>query len=191
MNARAAEGSLRLALRDATAQAHAQVDAFFPGGLRSQGDYRTYLRGMHGLLRALQDSLDRAGHAAQWNQAARIACLERDLAALRAVALAPGARIEAGELAQAAGALYVVEGSALGARVLMADARRLGYAETGASFLRSHGEGDAPQRWRHFVAWLEAQTFDAGQERSMFAAAAAAFACAKQEFQRAGAMEAD
>lgn len=187
MTARAAKASVRHALRASTVRAHAQVDAFFPEGLSSRRDYRIYLRGMHALLSALQEALAGCAAAELWNQSARLAHLRQDLAALDAKPLTPAGAMRIAGAPGAAGALYVVEGSALGARLLLADTASLGYTEKGANFLRGHA-ADA-QRWRRFVAWLEAQNFDSQAERAMFESAAATFACAKQEFRRAALME--
>lgn len=124
-------------LRQATARLHARLDACFEHGLRDAASYHRYLQGMHGLLTALAGAdpgLDAAfaGHRAR---------LQADLAATGAgVSSTPlhgGIRI-AGD-SERLGSRYVIEGSSLGARVLLRQAQALGHdPECGATFLAYH-----------------------------------------------------
>lgn len=184
----ATSSTTRERLRAGTSAAHAGVDAFFGSGLRSIGDYRAYLLGLHALVRDADAALVVAPLSAPWRawrHPAREAWLRQDLAwhGLEPLRAAPALAL--GGDAAAAGCLYVIEGSALGARLLLRDVGPLGFdADAGASFLHRHaGEGTA-RRWRDFTAMLEAAGFDAAADRAMLDAAAATFTRAGAEFRR-------
>src|SRR5690606_2299188 len=88
--------------------------------------------------------------------------------------------------AAAAGLLYVLEGSSLGARLLVRDAARLGYADgRGATFLQGHAGDGANVRWRAFVSALDGAGFDGGDEAASCRSATAMFRRAEAEFRRA------
>lgn len=184
--------TFRASLRSSTAAAHGRVDAFFTDGLHDDRSYRVYLRGMQALVSHLDRALSGVTLSptwSSWRHPLRARWLADDLVALRLDPLPPSASaLSLDSEAAAAGALYVIEGSAMGARLLAADVAALGHLDgAGASFLCRHmGE---PGRWQRFVACLEDADFDAVGERGMRAAAAAVFACAEQEFTRARAME--
>src|SRR5688572_21683076 len=185
----AADNGYRDRLRGATGTAHVRLDARFAQGLRTAQQYRTYLIGMHAFVanaeRALGAAvLGPAWHA--WRDPARTPWLDEDLAALSLVSLADSPALDVASDADAAGLLYVIEGSALGATQLVGDAHALGFhAGTGATFLHRHGGLGAGKRWRAFVAALEQADFDVGAERAMLESAARAFASAEHEFHRA------
>ena len=151
--------------------------------------YRTYLLGMHAFLanaeRALADAkLGPAWRA--WRDPARTSWLDEDLDVLSLEALPDSPRIAIDNDADAAGLLYVIEGSALGATQLVGDAQALGHGPgTGATFLFRHGGLGAGKRWRAFVGDLERADFDPTGERAMLESAARAFASAEHEFHRA------
>lgn len=176
-------------LRTATHAAHARVDACFPRGLATPDDYRQYLVGMHAVVLALEQALGQVALAQPWlawRRPERVHWLTDDLDALGTTPLAPGPALSIGSSAEAAGALYVVEGSALGATQLLKDARTMGWDEgRGARFLHRHGGESAGARWRDFVQCLETARFDAGDESALFGAAARTFAYVEHEFQRA------
>lgn len=81
----------------------------------------------------------------------RTAALMRDLAALE-LSMPTDACIT-GDSSSVAGLAYVLEGSRLGARYLLAELAKAG-ARYPVAFLR-HGEGE--DHWRTFRAWLAAQ----------------------------------
>lgn len=176
-------------LRTATHAAHARIDACFPRGLPHAADYRRYLLGMHAVVDALERALGRAALATpwqSWRKPERVQWLVDDLAALGAKPLEPGPGLPIGTAAEAAGALYVVEGSALGATQLLDDAHALGWSDGhGARFLHGHGGDGAGARWRDYVHCLETARFDAEAEGALFDAAARTFAYAEHEFLRA------
>lgn len=185
----AADNGYRDRLRGATGSAHVRLDARFALGIRNTVHYRTYLLGMHAFVanaeRALADAKLGPTWGA-WRDPARASWLVEDLAVLSLDALPESPRIAIDSDADAAGLLYVIEGSALGATQLVGDAHALGFhAGTGATFLHRHGGLGAGKRWRAFVAALEQADFDVGAERAMLESAARAFASAEHEFHRA------
>lgn len=123
------------ALRQATTDIHARIDALVSGGFADDASgYTCYLRGMHAFLdtavAVLPDRDD-------WRdlRAALVTDLDVVGAPLLAGTDVPAAR----DAAERAGWDYVVGGAALGARVLLRDARRLGWDDgRGASFLAGH-----------------------------------------------------
>ena len=185
----AADNGYRDRLRGATGTAHVRLDARFAQGIREARQYRVYLLGMHAFVanaeRALASAtLGPAWHA--WRGIARTPWLDEDLTALSLAPLAAGPALTVANDADAAGLLYVIEGSALGATQLVGDARALGHEPgDGATFLHRHGGFGAGKRWRAFVQCLEDADFDTAGERAMLEAAARAFACAEHEFHRA------
>lgn len=124
-------------LRQATSGLHARLDACFEHGLRDSASYHRYLQGMHGLLHALAAAdvgLDAAF-------ASHRAHLQADLAATGAGFLPTPTHdvIRIAGDSERLGARYVIEGSSLGARVLLRQAQTLGHdPECGATFLAYH-----------------------------------------------------
>jgi heme oxygenase len=151
---------MRAMLRAECDAAHQRVDVLFRGGFRSIAGYQAYLLGMERLLRACRAALAPVPLAASWS------AFRDDLhgrghhvvADLRALGVAPSSvqdRLAVPGHGEAIGVLYVIEGSALGARGLARDVARLGLdAGNGAAFLHDHA-GDAA-RWRLFLDQLEA-----------------------------------
>lgn len=138
------------ALRNATGDLHARIDARMAGGFGARADYARYLRGMHAFMRA--------AHAAQparedWR------LLHADLAADLDVLGAPPLDLpvapEATDEAARLGWDYVVGGAALGSRVLLRDARALGIGPgNGAAFLARHAASGG--QWPALLARLAA-----------------------------------
>ena len=153
----------RARLRAATRDAHARVDGSFPRGLEDIACYRRYLRGMHALVAALGHAFERAGTDAGWRgwwMPQRAHWLAADLDAL---SLPPSPTVSLGIAGHEgmAGALYVLEGSAMGAAGLLRDVRALGFTPArGAAFLDGHGGRTAGPRWRAFVDYLDDAGFD-------------------------------
>jgi heme oxygenase len=144
---------------------------------------------MHAFVANAERALAEAKLAPAWTswcEPARTPWLDEDLAALSLDALADSPRIRIDSDADAAGLLYVIEGSALGATQLVGHAQALGHAPgSGATFLFRHGGLGAGKRWRAFVSALENADFDDAGERAMLESAARAFASAEHEFHRA------
>lgn len=175
---------LRAQLRDVTKDAHARLDGLMGDGMQDRDQYGAYLRGMHCFVRSLSPSVEAQQHALGWTIADWEDALAADLQALGAGALA-SETLPARDRDGALGALYVVEGSALGARLLVRQARALGYsAERGAAFLHAHAEGDHGQRWPRFLALLAGPRDNAARHAACDAALDT-FALAERCFRRA------
>jgi heme oxygenase len=149
---RTAVGSLRQRTRDL----HARAEAAFPLA-RPDLDRATYARTLRGLLGVhdpLEAAIDRVlgpeeRVALDWPARSRAALLRADLAGLGAPAAAPGVAAELSSVAAAVGALYVLEGSLLGAEVIGPAVRsRLG-ADVPCRYLTASGSRTA-QRWAAF-----------------------------------------
>jgi heme oxygenase len=151
-------GSVRHLLRSATATDHAEVDARFATLIgRGVTGYREFLRLSAAAIGPLEEALREANVERilpDWDDRSRWASLCADLAELR-ISAPPAARPPSlGGEAHQFGVLYVLEGSRLGAKVLI---RRL-LARPGLQrpnplrYLR-HGEG--LPLWPTFVKQLE------------------------------------
>lgn len=144
-------------LRAGTRTVHASLDAALPHGLHDRPTLVRYLRTMLGLARWLAHlpaelPQDQRG----WHDPRREALLMLDLQALDA----PGA-LDLPPLPQRHewfGGCYVMEGSALGGRLLLRQAETAARADPAIAgalrFLRHHTAD--PSRWRRFVAALDA-----------------------------------
>jgi heme oxygenase len=155
-----APASRRFALKAATADAHDRVEDV----VRSAGmfdtleGYRRYVAATWALRTRFEGLLDMNGASAVWPlwPSRRIAGLAaQDMADLgvpaRAEEFVPSA-LTAGELL---GVLYVLEGSSLGARLLVRSVSGLGLsADNGAGHL--HAQAGEASAWRSFVEVLEA-----------------------------------
>ncbi len=182
MSALLRHDSLRARLRDATTGAHARVDAQL-GAMRHPHDYRAYLRGMHGFMAAVEPGLQRYAGALGWTAPQWRADLAADLATVEAAPL-PGAALPVHSADAALGLFYVVEGSALGARLLLRRAAALGFDATrGAAFLGRHVEAGTA-RWPSFLALLAAME-PRTDARQACDAAVAGFEAADHFFHRA------
>lgn len=152
MSPPATETSLRARLRDATTDAHARVHAQV-GEMRNADGYRAYLRGMHGFLAAVTPGLAQHADSLAWSPPPWRAELDADLRRIDAEPRVPEP-VEVGDRNAALGLLYAVEGSALGARLLLRRATGLGFAPaTGAAFLHRFSDMDNG-RWPAFLALL-------------------------------------
>lgn len=171
-------------LRDATREAHARVDAQFAAGIHTYAAYAAYLVGMHAVVVALDVALHELPLSPAWRAwqlSERVTWLRHDLDALSLPMLQPMpfalTDAHAAADAAAAGALYVIEGSALGARLLLADVRMLATQRPlAAQFLEHHSGAGGDRRWPRFVAALD--NIDIGEpgiNAAMLAAARAAF----------------
>jgi len=173
-------------LRAATAASHATLDAAV-GGFGSIGEYCRYLAAMHAFRVPVEKTLAASGGAIGGITpppmlASALAADMADLGLTAAVPtrprLAPFLRTPSG----LAGALYVLEGSAVGARLLVRRAAALGLgAHHGARHLAA--QADDRERWPHFLHALEAMpAFDMG---AAVRAAAAVFGAACSAFLKA------
>jgi heme oxygenase len=152
MSLPASPTSLRARLREATTHVHARVDAQL-GEMRDADHYRAYLRGMHGFLAAVTPGLSSHAGALGWSPPQWRSELDADLQTVHAAPLACEA-MAVGNRDEAMGLLYVIEGSALGARLLLRRACALGYeAGRGTAFLHRHADVGTT-RWPAFLALL-------------------------------------
>jgi heme oxygenase (biliverdin-IX-beta and delta-forming) len=79
---------------------------------------------------------------------------------------------------EAFGALYVLEGSSLGGRVILKELKRRGVSLAGLGFLDPYGFNTAP-RWRTFLAILEREVVSGEAQSDAVTGALNAFAFAK------------
>ncbi len=151
---------LRGHLRQATAQAHHRLDSGWAGhDLGEPRAYGGFLAAMAAALVPIEADLALADPGAlpsDWPARRRSAALRADLAALGLPVPPEPAAPRAPTGAEAAGLLYVLEGSRLGGQLLLRQA--LASADPrvrdNTRFLR-HGEGQ--RLWPSFAAWLGAR----------------------------------
>lgn len=146
-------------VRSATRSTHDALDALLPLGLKNLHDYRRYLGALLPLAEwlALGHRRDWSGRDNEWHDPDRLACLRADCAALDIVTT-PTTAAAAPTRAHWLGGCYVIEGSALGARLLSRHAAGLAedHADVrGARRFLCHITSDPP-RWGRFVHLLDA-----------------------------------
>ncbi|WP_343066945.1 biliverdin-producing heme oxygenase [Nitrospirillum iridis] len=170
---------LRSFLRTRTAACHDALDRRLSAlDVGRMPDYALLLRAQHPALRAIELSLEAAGvedHVPDWPQRRRRHALEADLAVLDAGHRHPTVLVETPIIrgrGDMLGHLYVLEGSRLGAEVLLRRAELSGDVRIAAAtrFL-AHGRG-CPL-WRDFVAVLNREPpddalFDAAVRAAVF-----------------------
>jgi heme oxygenase len=175
------EYSRRWALREHSAANHAAVDAAI-GGFDSLDAYKAYLRSIAAFRQPIETMLAGAAWPAAfgaWRPRPTMIAIAADMADL-------GVSADEGDFGPLAlsgdrlfGAVYVLEGSALGARVLLQRALALGLSPTfGARHLAL--QGGSIDSWRQFLERLEgADPFDIDLALD---GSAVAFAIARQAF---------
>jgi len=175
-----AANARRFALRDQTRTNHESLDTLV-GGLTDRAAYARYLRGMT-LFRGHADA-QLAAIAWPADGPARPhplhAALLADMADLGLVPdVAPLPALPVGGVSACFGAVYVLEGSALGAKLLRRQAEALGLdAAFGARHLVQQTQGGG---WAPFLAALDAVS-DYDEDQAV-AAARATFASARAAF---------
>ncbi|HZY68975.1 MAG TPA: biliverdin-producing heme oxygenase [Devosia sp.] len=173
--------SRRFLLRQRTAAAHAAVDAAV-GSFTDLGSYRAYLRALYAFRAPIEAQIGWAwpGSASGWIPSTICDFILEDMGELgmsQDVAGEASAPLEGDELL---GALYVLEGSTLGARILLRRAEALGLSATYGARHLNHLAGNI-DGWRGFLSLLEqAEPFDL--ERAV-EASLAAFDAAQVAFQ--------
>lgn len=167
-------------LREATTAAHQRLDGLLEGGLADIDIYGSYVCGMHRFLCDAEFVLDEPPLRSLW--------LANDLIALGLAPLPPSAGVCRARDGERLGWRYVVAGSSMGARVLMKDARRLGFdADHGARFLSRHAiDGEWPGVLRQLG---EVDGGHASQEALVVQGARNAFAAAETCLRRALVLE--
>lgn len=145
--------SLRHILRAGTSALHHQLDNAV-GEFDSRRSYADYVQKTHRFRAAIEAELGSEDEA-EWNVDPVADLAANDLGDLGVATLAD-ARFSMSNLTQASrlGALYVLEGSSLGARLLLRRAESLGLsADFGARHLAQQASDH--QRWRSFLDQLE------------------------------------
>jgi heme oxygenase len=168
---------LRFRLRDATAADHARLDTLFSSlDLRKSGDYRRFLEVTAAALIPLEEALGASGvndTVPDWPQRSRTAALRSDLSRLGG-SVDPLPPVTTPDRDTIFGVLYVLEGSRLGARVLLPivlGSDDLRVATTNAYL--SHGL-ERPL-WQSFVATLERHGETIADDDGVIAGATLAF----------------
>jgi len=181
MNQNPAPGVSRL--REATRPSHEQVEGS-TGLTRPDvmlADYITFLRAWRAVLAVAEPGILAQAHALPSDLAVGERCRKaslaaRDLAELGARETAVPTELRVATPHRALGCLYVLEGSTLGAQVLLRDLRaRLGLADRCTNLLRAYGDQVGP-RWHSFVDILSRE-LDSGCaiEHAVIAAACDTF----------------
>jgi heme oxygenase len=151
-------GSMRALLRASTAGLHAAVDARFAPMLDAgEAGYRSFLLASAAAVFPLEQALLTAGVDSllpDWTQRTRAAAVCADLTDLGITDVALATPPPLAGAARMFGALYVLEGSRLGARLLVPDllARNSSRVRVATRYLR-HGEGH--RWWQSFLTHLE------------------------------------
>lgn len=170
------KGPIRSLLRHATAPAHARVDRHF-GALIAAGRYGAFLAASAATVIPLEAALTDAGAERllpDWPARRRTAALRADLESLEASPAPEAPPIEVGGEAHQFGILYVLEGSRLGASVLLAgiEVSSDPHIRHATRYLR-HGEGQ--RFWPSFLERLEGSPAVARAPHEAVAGAQAAF----------------
>ena len=165
-NAAATSLSAQLRARTACLQQQAEIVLGLPGAIRTQHDYRACLGRFLALYAPLERSLatfdEWDSHNVQLPLPSHSACLAADLAVLgtdpAGISPAPIAlRRHLPTFAHALGALYVLEGSTLGGRVILRDLEaRIGPQIIGATQFFGGRAAAAGPMWQSFKAALDA-----------------------------------
>ncbi|MFN3867438.1 MAG: biliverdin-producing heme oxygenase [Hyphomicrobiaceae bacterium] len=155
-------GQRHAALRNGTSALHAELDATVTSSqyFASIAGYGEYLHRLRAFQRDFDCAALRCGTRwpTKWRVDQHVGWLDRDLAALGLTSRSPASGCAAKTLAlnttsALLGALYVVVGSGLGARVLLARARALALPNSGGTlYLESLSR---VTDWRAFLAFLE------------------------------------
>lgn len=181
--------SVRFRLRDATAEAHRELEATMALAERcaDRASYRMLLADMFGIYAPLEAQLaavawdglgiDFARRAkTQWLRADLMALglSSRDIAALPRTQHLPAIQ----SAADGFGVLYILEGASLGGQLILRQIKpALGVTETaGARFFASYG-ADVGEYWRSFTAAMAVYGANEDLAQAMERAALATFAC--------------
>ncbi|MEY9182793.1 heme oxygenase [Bradyrhizobium sp. USDA 326] len=176
---------LRERLREATADAHRELDAQFSSfDLTVIAGYRRFLQASAGALLPLEAALEQAGVARvfpDWPERSRRAAITADLrrlgSAAQSIVFVPP--LTSGGVL---GTMYVLEGSRLGARYLLKQvADAVDPRISAATSYLSHGAGK--RLWQSFLSKLQGD--GACDEDDVIQAARAAFAAFEQAADRA------
>lgn len=176
-------GTLRQRLREETAPSHEALerDLAWQDRVATRESYRALLARFHGFHAVIEPEIGRAlGDEAFLAPRRRLSLLEADLRHLglsepEIDALPRPSAIALAGSAEALGALYVLEGSTLGGKVIGRHVSALhGFdATAGCAYYSGHGEA-AGAMWRAFCARLD-EVSDAAEQARVLASADATF----------------
>jgi heme oxygenase (biliverdin-IX-beta and delta-forming) len=192
-NPPAATLSRRERLKSETRAEHMRLDALVTGRqfFSSVEHYGQWLQGSYAFHDCLEHALEDAGVdslTADWPERRKTEAIKADLQDL-GLAVPGGPQLHTFKLADATeclGALYVMEGASMGARVLLISAHRLGLdAHYGARHLSTAAA--SMQHWKTFVALLEAAPSNPSSNDRMIRAARRTFDLARECFSGGGA----
>lgn len=147
--------ALRSVLRNRTAALHEQLDRFV-GEFSSRADYADYVANTHRFRSAVEANLPQSD---LWHVTSLADALTSDLADLNRAPKLHGESVDLGTSANALGVFYVLEGSAVGARLLLRRAKEIGMSETSGARHLALQAGDTA-RWPRFLALLETAPHD-------------------------------
>jgi heme oxygenase len=172
----------RFRLRESTSHAHASLDRLI-GQFRSVADYERYALGLCAFRIPFEEKLaaiDWPDVFAQWRPQLIGHALRADLLDLGLTpSVGPDSPAVPQNIESLLGSLYVIEGSALGARILFRRAQAIGLSEIyGARHLAL--QSAAPDQWREFLIVLEQEM--AIEFESVVAASNAMFQTAERAF---------
>ena len=171
---------IRSFLRGETNELHRELDAI-AGGFSSHADYARFLQGTFRHRAPVETSLvaSAAGARSAWHPRQLLPMLEQDLEDLMAPRPPADPFRLSNDMASFLGAAYVLEGSTLGARILVKEADALGFGpEIGARYLSA--QASSLDSWRDLLVELDRldrQQWDAAARsaRSVFTHAIQAF----------------
>lgn len=180
--------SRRDRLKAATSPDHKRLDALVSAQqfFTSQNRYSIWLQRSYVFQAAIERALNTARTTdffPNYVAHAHLAFIAQDLhdLGLKEPPVQPAFDLQYRTQAACLGALYVVEGASMGARVLLIAAHRLGLnGERGARQLTAAASNI--QHWRNYVAMLEAAPLTPVDETRMIAVARRTFAFAQQCF---------
>lgn len=199
---KAESGPLSVQLRNETHLAHVSVEKAFDleGRLSSLATYADLLRALRGFYGPMEDSLvrlqgwQRLAPAVDISSRTRAVLIDEDLDALPDGYL-PRTRKgqplphEPVSLASGLGALYVLEGSVLGGRVVAARARSALGPEVPVAFFTAAGRADLGGRWSSLLVALDSFGLHTTHEvrSTVVTSALSTFTCLRDHLSRLGA----
>lgn len=178
----------RIRLKAITAPQHDAVDAMIASGalLDTVSGYRRYLAATLSARRCVETSLTRSGAAdlyPAWARRRIEPLVEADLADIAPALPAEmggssGAAMSAGSML---GALYVLEGSAMGARVIARRVARIGMGP-GFGARHLHHQAAEPRAWPEFLDLLEVYPLTDQDDDACLHQAVATFECFRSHY---------
>lgn len=167
-------------LREATNAAHASLEKTV-GELGDLTAYRRYLLGLYNFRLPIEtgfEAIEWPDYFGNWRPSTLTALMRADLADLRLPPPESHPPVHRFDFSSLMGTLYVLEGSTLGARLILRDVRQFGLSETyGARHVAQQASGI--DNWKSFLSVLDQA--DGIEEDRMVLAARSAFSAAETE----------